>query len=655
MAKTNYIFLSICLFGIFNSVQVKCQCEFTDQKTGSHYVGECKTKMVDNTSIQYPDGKGKETYTDGGYFVGNFSNGQRINGIYYFPNEAKYEGTFKNNQFDGNGTYYYKPDHKDKVKYEGAFKNGMYNGYGVLTYKDGSTDDGFWKDDVFLGDKIGEYQKQDVLKKGDTIVVAATNKKYLLSMQNLLDNKSVNGDYSAINGISDGIITEDGWYLGNELNGNNNVIGYITTKSKRTNSTAPGEMTRFAENAVGCEFHELSSGLKNKPSNSIEKVSNIKVNYTPLNVFLLASAAYDDHLFPMLRGVRKLTNNDIDCINDNGFYEDSKTGYAGCALLDTINKKITISHRGTELTDTKDLETDFQIATGIEIISLLPGNIPIIRFNNAVISQYKSAEKFINCVKNHYGKNYTYLQTGHSLGGAIAQLGGYYYGDEVITFDAPGVKIKDIDHSKQLDITNYVNHGSIVSGSILTDNQIGNKIIIYPVLPHEEGIGNLGGHSRDKIYNAFNPLTGEPYTEEEVLQNAWSKNITIECYEGMSLKGKAPYPQIRNRPLHDIYNTFEEYKKAYDDNNVGNKINKSASTEMEKSKSGLTEESHPSGPQTIPISTPTTLTSASTGEQFQAQPGDTIVAGEMKDGKIVQGKVIRNGEVVKIFINKRNF
>ena len=108
---------------------------------------------------------------------------------------------------------------------------------------------------------IGQYHGQSVCKKGDTIIVAANNKKYLLSSQQLLDNKNYNGDYSAINGISNGIITHDGWYLGKDLSGVNNVIGYITTKNQWNQSTAPGEMARFAENAVGCEFHEISCDI----------------------------------------------------------------------------------------------------------------------------------------------------------------------------------------------------------------------------------------------------------------------------------------------------------------------------------------------------------------------------------------------------------
>jgi len=105
---------------------------------------------------------------------------------------------------------------------------------------------------------IGKYNGQNVCKKGDTIIVAANNKKYLLSRQSPLRNKSANGDYYAVNGINSGIITEDGWYLSKDLQGGDNVIGYITTTSRGNNSTIPGEMARFAQNAADCKFHEIT-------------------------------------------------------------------------------------------------------------------------------------------------------------------------------------------------------------------------------------------------------------------------------------------------------------------------------------------------------------------------------------------------------------
>ena len=50
--------------------------------------------------------------------------------------------------------------------YIGKFQNNKFNGQGVLTFKNGEKWEGKWKDDEFLGEKIGEYPKgQYVVEK----------------------------------------------------------------------------------------------------------------------------------------------------------------------------------------------------------------------------------------------------------------------------------------------------------------------------------------------------------------------------------------------------------------------------------------------------------------------------------------------------------
>jgi hypothetical protein len=175
--------LFFCL--LWTLQQMTAQCDFIDKTNGRRYIGECKTEVINGTIIRIPDGEGKQINPDGSYFVGKFSNGQRVkgqyfwtkenyideaiyendhlkSGIYHFSNGAKYKGTFKNDEFDGNGIYYYESG-RNEVQYEGAFKNGMYNGSGALTYKeDSKTQNGQWKDDEFLGKQIGTLYGQPV-------------------------------------------------------------------------------------------------------------------------------------------------------------------------------------------------------------------------------------------------------------------------------------------------------------------------------------------------------------------------------------------------------------------------------------------------------------------------------------------------------------
>jgi hypothetical protein len=93
---------------------------------------------------------------------------------------------------------------------------------------------------------IGSYANQPVYKKGDTIIVVANNKKYLLSKQALMGGVSEVYAYTP----------ESAFIISNDLQGGEMPIGYITTTSEKSNSTLYGEIERFAKSAVDCKFTE---------------------------------------------------------------------------------------------------------------------------------------------------------------------------------------------------------------------------------------------------------------------------------------------------------------------------------------------------------------------------------------------------------------
>jgi hypothetical protein len=139
-----------------------------------------------NCSGDCENGNGTYIFNSGDKYSGAFINGQfNGQGKYIYKSGAYYDGTWSNHKKSGQGVYIYRQS-SDKLKYEGAFSNGKFNGQGVLTYKNGSEDRGLWKDDIFQGMQIGEYNKQPVLKKGDTIVTQSNNNKYLLSKQTIV-------------------------------------------------------------------------------------------------------------------------------------------------------------------------------------------------------------------------------------------------------------------------------------------------------------------------------------------------------------------------------------------------------------------------------------------------------------------------------------
>ena len=73
-----------------------------------------------------PDG----TKYEGEFKDGNF-NGQ---GTYIFPDGTKYIGQFKDGKFSGKGIY----NSDDGIRYEGEFKDGEFNGQGTYTFPDGT-------------------------------------------------------------------------------------------------------------------------------------------------------------------------------------------------------------------------------------------------------------------------------------------------------------------------------------------------------------------------------------------------------------------------------------------------------------------------------------------------------------------------------------
>lgn len=107
------------------------------------------------------EGQGEEKWTNGTAFVGNYKKGAKNGkGTLVWENsnkakEEKYEGEFKDNLFEGNGTYTW----GTQKKYVGEWKKGMMDGEGVFTWKDGRVYRGSFKEDK--KDGYGELEWSD--------------------------------------------------------------------------------------------------------------------------------------------------------------------------------------------------------------------------------------------------------------------------------------------------------------------------------------------------------------------------------------------------------------------------------------------------------------------------------------------------------------
>jgi hypothetical protein len=113
----------------------------TGQLTYTIYFNSDYTVYTNSTEpcvwgIDCFNGFGYYVYSSSEAFMGQISNGERVEGLYYYTENNKphyYLGTFKNNDYSGHGEllYYYEKTNQDYI-YKGDFDNGMANGYGEI-------------------------------------------------------------------------------------------------------------------------------------------------------------------------------------------------------------------------------------------------------------------------------------------------------------------------------------------------------------------------------------------------------------------------------------------------------------------------------------------------------------------------------------------
>ena len=112
-------------------------------------IGEAAT-WAGPCANQRAEGKGVLTWRTGlqeqryeGELRDGHLNGQ---GVYHFTLTSRYEGGFKDDDFEGRGTLI-----EPGVRYEGLWKAGKKNGKGVLTTLNGDRYEGEFKDDALTG------------------------------------------------------------------------------------------------------------------------------------------------------------------------------------------------------------------------------------------------------------------------------------------------------------------------------------------------------------------------------------------------------------------------------------------------------------------------------------------------------------------------
>ena len=95
-------------------------------------------------------------------------------GTFYFNDGEKYVGDWKNDKYDGNGTYYFNTSNDvDEEKFEGHWKNGKRNGQGTSYFRNGDRLEANFRNN----EKDGEAKL--IRKNGKTIIQLYSNGKLL--------------------------------------------------------------------------------------------------------------------------------------------------------------------------------------------------------------------------------------------------------------------------------------------------------------------------------------------------------------------------------------------------------------------------------------------------------------------------------------------
>ena len=112
---------------------------FGEKDTQPKYQGQVKDGK--------PNGLGVLFYTKGVKYIGEWKNGEFIEGTMTKPDGSFYVGEYKDGIPNGQGTHTFgKGDFKGD-KYEGEYKDGIPNGQGTYTSSNGEKYEGEWKDE----------------------------------------------------------------------------------------------------------------------------------------------------------------------------------------------------------------------------------------------------------------------------------------------------------------------------------------------------------------------------------------------------------------------------------------------------------------------------------------------------------------------------
>lgn len=265
---------------------------------------------------------------------------------------------------------------------------------------------------------------------------------------------------------------------------------------------------------------------------------------TPLDFLRAADAAYLDPNESIPRGWKLLLP-----------YRETASGYLGAAYQ-LPNGNIIIAHAGTHTIAGR--RWDDLVADGAIVAHQPP-------------DQWRDAEKFVEEVEKIAGGHKIY-QTGHSLGGAIAQMSAYKHGHQATVFESPGVaqmiqngeigKKGDYNPAESIEIYNM--RGSLISeyGKQIADVQHFDLFLPDDVPSKLNVVANIAAmHPLNNFYSCFDKQgnvfknLGNPEYLDQLLHEKWEQNEVIGI--------RRMHGDSDEVTLQDKFKTFENFRTDY--------------------------------------------------------------------------------------------